>query len=51
MKLPSIVTDKKARDDIKEKFEVVMAVCVLVGFGYKKIQEKKENQNGEDFQN
>lgn len=40
MQMPKIVTDKSARDDLKEKFEVVMAVVVLVGFAHKKIKNK-----------
>lgn len=40
MFIQKLLTDKKARDDLKEKFEVAMAVVVLTGFAYKKYTER-----------
>lgn len=40
VKMPEIVTDRKVREDFKDKVEVVMAVFVLTGFVYKKINKK-----------
>lgn len=45
MNMPAIITDKKVRDEVKEKIEVVMAIFVLTGFVYKKIKDKKEVQD------
>ena len=41
MKIPSFITDKAKRDDLKEKVEVVFAVVTIIGFTAKKIKEKK----------
>ena len=38
MRMPAIVTDRKAREEFKDKVEVVMAVFVLMGFAYKKLK-------------
>lgn len=43
MKIPSIITDKKKRDDLREKVEVVFAVVTIVGFTTKKLQERKKS--------
>lgn len=40
MQMPSIVTDRKARENFKDKLEVVMAVVVLTGFVHKKIKAR-----------
>ena len=39
MQMPAIVTDRKVRENFKDKVEVVMAVVVLTGFVYKKIKK------------
>jgi hypothetical protein len=41
-KLQHILSDRKAREDLKDKFEVVMAVVVLTGFVYKKYKNKND---------
>lgn len=42
MKLPEIFTDRKAREDLKDKVEVVMAVVVLAGFAYKQYKKRQD---------
>lgn len=39
-KLQDIFTDRKSREDFKDKVEVVMAAIVLTGFVYKKIKAR-----------
>lgn len=41
MRFQRYFTDRKAREDLKDKIEVVMAVVVLTGFAYKKYQERQ----------
>lgn len=43
MKIPDILKNKKARDDLREKFEVIMAVVVISGYLYKKYQKSQED--------
>lgn len=40
MQMPAIVTDRKVRENFKDKVEVVMAVVVLTGFVHKKLKER-----------
>lgn len=42
MKIPSFITDKTKRDDLKEKIEVAFAVATIIGFTAKKIKQKKD---------
>lgn len=42
MQMPAIVTDRKVRENFKDKVEVVMAVVVLTGFVYKKVKQHQE---------
>lgn len=42
MKIPNIITNRKAREDLKEKFEVVMAVAVITGFLYKRYKKSQD---------
>lgn len=44
-KLPSFITDKTKRDDLKEKVEVVFAIATIVGFAAGKIKKKKEQNS------
>lgn len=46
--LTKLIKDRKAREDLKDKIEVVMAVFVLTGFVVKKIKEKKEKTDEEN---
>lgn len=43
MKIPSVITDKSKRDDLKEKVEVIFAVATIIGFTAKKLKQKKED--------
>lgn len=45
MNLRAILTDRKAREEFKDKVEVVMAVVVLTGFAYKKIKARSATPN------
>ena len=47
MNTPAIFTDRKARENFKDKFEVVMAVIVLGSFLYKKSKQAKESSDSE----
>lgn len=40
----TLLTDRKAREALKDKIEVAMAVVVLTGFAYKKYQERQNPQ-------
>lgn len=40
--ITKLLTDKEVRDDIRDKFEVIMAVVVLTGFLYKKYQNRRD---------
>lgn len=47
MNIQALLTDRKTREDLKDKIEVVMAVVVLTGFIYKKV--KKPNDGYTDI--
>ena len=51
MKMPAIVTDRSARENFKDKVEVVMAVFVLSGFIYKKFQQNNESADSTNQEN
>ena len=42
MKLPEILKNRQARENLKDKFEVVMAVVVLTSFVYNKYKDHKD---------
>lgn len=46
MNLPTIFTDRVARENFKDKVEVVMAVIVLTGFVYKKVRRGNDSVDG-----
>lgn len=43
MKLPEMFTNRKAREDFKDKMEVAMAVIVLTSFAYTKYKNRKDS--------
>lgn len=38
-----LLTDRKAREDLREKFEVAMAAVVLTGFVIKKVKSHRDS--------
>lgn len=41
-KLNKLFTDREAREDLKDKVELVMAVFVISGFVYKKFKNRND---------
>lgn len=51
MKLPAIISDRKARDELKDKVEVVLAVVCITQFAYSKIKKHNNPQPTPDQEN